>query len=160
MSCRPQPQYCKGVGFSSSLSYLPWCAQHGWKTMSLVCLNDKTKQNNDWCANNDFNMRCLCTCILFACFSIKVCGQNLWNMWMKCMGIYKQTELFKANILKNKQANKQTKTWCMLNEQGDSIDENCKNLTHIQNFRLDLNISLKAFFFSQFTRVNHRQLLS
>ena len=60
-----------------------------------------------------------------------------------------QTELFIANILKNKQANKQTKTWCMLNEQGDSIDENCKNLTHIQN--LDHNISLKAFFFSVYS---------
>ena len=34
----------------------------------------------------------------------------------------------------------------MLNEQGDSIDENCKNLTHIQN--LHHNISLKVFFFS------------
>ena len=157
MSCRPQPQYCKGISFSSSLSYLLWCAQHGLKTMSLICLKDKTKQNNDWCASNDLNMRCLC--ILFACFSIKVCGHNLWNMWMKCIGIYKQTELFIANILKNKHASKQTKTWCMLNEQGDSIDVNCKSLTHIQNFRLDLNISLKAFF-SQVTRVNHMQLLS
>ena len=80
--------------------------------MSLICLKDKTKQNNDWCANNDLNMRCLTVFVYFVCLFQH---QGFWPEPVKHVNeMYGdlQTELFIANILKNKQTNKQKHDVC------------------------------------------------